>query len=202
MFLVDPHGPGAQNRPGDLKHRRGIAHAERFQELKLPKQLVVDVLDADLAVNAHFRDEILRLQPAADNLPKGLPQFRNLPLIHGQAGCHLMAAKFHQQLIHGFQAFVKVEPGNAPGRALAHTVLQCDDHCRAVVLVDDSGSDNTDHARVPALIRHNNGRAFLPAVGFNHFHSLPEDFRFLFLPGPVFLIQDFRQRPGLPGIPA
>ena len=60
-----------------------------------------------------------------------------------------MASEPEQQVRALDQSMVEIEPGNAPGRALADAVLYADQRRGTVEFLDDARSHDADHAGMP-----------------------------------------------------
>src|SRR5579872_787245 len=77
MLFLEDSRRHQQTRPRRAEHRRGIAHAERFQLQELIIERPIHFRQVEPSVNAKDGLEILRSQYAARMLLKSPNEFRN-----------------------------------------------------------------------------------------------------------------------------
>ena len=123
-----------------------------------------------VAVPFHIHCEtgliIFRLQMDSDKFRKMLFKIFDLIAGQGQTRCLAVAAELDQVGGTGVYGIIHVQRRNTAAGALGHIAADTDQDDRTVVFVHQSGSDDTDHAGMPAclgvripLSRQHNGRA-------------------------------------------
>ena len=149
--LLRTHVPHAEDRAW-------VSHPVRLQQSQFLHCLDGPVRGSGKSRNGDLRDKVLRGQSGAHRLRKGTAKVRETLTGECQPCRHCVSAELDECVTTGGKCLVEMQSRDAAARTFIDIVPTREDNARAIIFFDQAGCHDADHARVPFLSCHDDGR--------------------------------------------